>query len=90
MDDSGLWSENEITWNRMSLDGVQWYDGGRSNGTATVALANDQTSDSFTFDLDHAVQNYVDNGDEAPLDLMMAVRASSNPSPTTREFFSLL
>ena len=75
MDDSGLWSENEITWNRMSLDGVQWYDGGRSNGTATVALANgDQTSDSFTFDLDHAVQNYVDNGDEAPLDLMMAVR----------------
>ncbi|MBN29307.1 MAG: hypothetical protein CMB34_01400 [Euryarchaeota archaeon] len=75
MDDSGLWSENEVTWNRMSLDGVQWYDGGRSNGTATVALANgDQTSNSFTFDLVHAVQNYLDAGDEAPLDLMMAVR----------------
>ena len=75
MDDSGLWSEGEVTWNRMSLDGVQWYDGGRSNGTATVALADgDQASDSFTFDLVHAVQNYLDDGDDAPLDLMMAVR----------------
>ena len=75
METSGLWVEEEITWNRMSSSGVQWYDGGRSNGTAAVALAqSDQTSDTFTFELDHAVQNYLDGGDDAPLDLMMAVR----------------
>ena len=75
METSGLWSENEITWNRMSSNGIQWYDGGRSNGTATVALADgNQSSNSFTFDLDHAVQNYLDNGDDAPLDMLIAVR----------------
>ncbi len=75
MEESGLWAEEDITWNQMSAGGVQWYDGGRSNGTAAVALADgNQTSSSFTFDLDHAVQNYLDGGDEAPLDLMMAVR----------------
>ena len=75
MEESGLWDETEITWNRMSQGGVQWYDGGRSNGTATMALANgNQTSSSFTFDLDHAVQNYLDDGDEDPLDMLIAVR----------------
>ncbi|DAC20692.1 MAG TPA: hypothetical protein D7H91_05510, partial [Candidatus Poseidoniales archaeon] len=75
MEDSGLWVEDDITWNRMAANGIQWYDGGRSNGTATVALADgNQTSNSFTFDLDHAVQNYLDGGDENPLDLMVAVR----------------
>ena len=75
MEESGLWAEEEVTWNQMSAGGVQWYDGGRSNGTATMALADgNQTSNSFTFDLDHAVQNYLDGGDENPLDLMVAVR----------------
>ncbi len=75
MEESGLWVEDEITWNRMAANGVQWSDGGRSNGTATLALADgNQTSASFTFDLDHAVQNYLDGGDENPLDLMVAVR----------------
>ena len=75
MEDSGLWAEEEVTWNQMASGGIQWYDGGRSNGTATVALANgSQTSNSFTFDLDHAVQNYLDGGDQDPLDLMIAVR----------------
>ena len=75
MEESGLWAEEEVTWNQMSAGGVQWYDGGRSNGTATMALVDgNQTSDSFTFDLDHAVQNYLDGGDEAPLDMMVAVR----------------
>ncbi|MBL6733930.1 MAG: hypothetical protein ISP84_05250, partial [Candidatus Poseidonia sp.] len=65
MEESGLWVENEITWNVMSSNGVQWYDGGRSNGTATLALADgNQSSDTFTFDLDHAVQNYLDGGDD--------------------------
>ena len=40
MEESGLWVEEEITWNRMADNGVQWYDGGRSNGTAAVALAD--------------------------------------------------
>ena len=75
MEESGLWVENEITWNVMSANGVQWYDGGRSNGTATFALADgNQSSDTFTFDLDHAVQNYLDGGDDAPLDMLLAVR----------------
>ena len=75
MEESGFWSEDEVTWNQMSAGGVQWYDGGRSNGTAAVALADgNQSSNSFTFDLDHAVQNYLDGGDDAPLDLMVAVR----------------
>ena len=75
MEESGLWNEEEVTWNRMSTTGFQWYDGGRSNGTATVALADgNQSSSSFTFDLDHAVQNYLDGGDEDPLDMLMAVR----------------
>ena len=75
MEESGLWTESGITWNRMSTNGFLWYDGGRSNGTATVALANgNQSSNSFTFDLDHAVQNYLDNGDDEPLDMLMAVR----------------
>ena len=75
MEESGLWVEDDMTWNQMAVNGVQWYDGGRSNGTATVALADgNQTSDSFTFELDHAVQNYLDNGDESPLDMMLAVR----------------
>ncbi|RJU93432.1 MAG: hypothetical protein DWC03_04900 [Candidatus Poseidoniales archaeon] len=75
MEESGLWVESEITWNRMSTNGFQWYDGGRSNGTATMALADgNQSSNSFTFDLDQAVQNYLDNGDDAPLDMLMAVR----------------
>ena len=75
MEESGLWVENEITWNVMETGGFQWYDGGRSNGTATIALADgNQSSDTFTFDLDHAVQNYLDAGDDAPLDMMLAVR----------------
>jgi len=75
MEESGLWVEDEITWNAMETGGFQWYDGGRSNGTATIALADgNQSSDTFTFDLDHAVQNYLDTGDDAPLDMMLAVR----------------
>jgi hypothetical protein len=75
MEESGLWVENEITWNIMGANGYQWYDGGRSNGTATVALVDgNQSSDTFTFDLDHAVQNYLDGGDDDPLDLLIAVR----------------
>ena len=75
MEDSGLWNEEEITWNQMSDDGITWYDGGRGNGTATVALADgNQTSSSFSFDVTQAVQNYLDNGDELPLDMMLAVR----------------
>ena len=75
MEESGLWVEDQITWNVMSSSGVQWYDGGRSNGTATIALANgNQTSNTFTFDMDHAVQNYLDGGDDDPLDLLIAVR----------------
>lgn len=75
MEESGLWAENEITWNRMSANGITWYDGGRSNGTASLALVEgNQSSSSFTFDLDHAVQNYLDGGDDAPLDMLMAVR----------------
>ena len=75
MEDSGLWDEKEITWNKMSDSGISWYDGGRSNGTATLALADgNQTSSSFSFDITQAVQNYLDNGDELPLDMMLAVR----------------
>ena len=75
MEESGLWAESEVTWNVMSQNGFQWYDGGRSNGTATIALVDgNQSSDSFTFDLDHAVQNYLDGGDEDPMDMMLAVR----------------
>jgi len=75
MEESGIWVENEMTWNIMATNGVQWYDGGRSNGTAAFALAEgNQSSDTFTFDLNHAVQNYLDAGDEAPLDMLMAVR----------------
>ena len=75
MEDSGLWGEDEITWNKMSDSGITWYDGGRGNGTATLALANgNQTSGSFSFDITQAVQNYLDNGDELPLDMMLAVR----------------
>jgi len=75
MEESGIWVENEMTWNIMGTNGVQWYDGGRSNGTAAFALAEgNQSSDTFTFDLNHAVQNYLDAGDEAPLDMLMAVR----------------
>ena len=75
MEESGLWVENEMTWNIMGTNGVQWYDGGRSNGTAAFALADgNQSSDTFSFDLNHAVQNYLDGGDEAPLDMLLAVR----------------
>ncbi len=75
MEESGLWDETEVTWNRMSAGGVQWYDGGRSNGTATMALADgNQTDSTFTFDLDHAVQNYLNGGDSEPLDMLIAVR----------------
>ena len=75
MEESGLWTEDGITWNRMSTNGFSWYDGGRSNGTAAFALADgNQTSSSFTFDLDHAVQNYLDGGDDVPLDMLIAVR----------------
>ena len=75
MEESGLWVENEITWNKMSSNGISWYDGGRSNGTQAFDLADGtQSSNTFTFDLNHAVQNYLDNGDEDPLDMMIAVR----------------
>ena len=75
MEESGLWVEDEITWNTMSSNGFQWYDGGRSNGTAAIGLFDgNQSSDDFVFNLEHAVQNYLDEGDAAPLDMMLAVR----------------
>ena len=82
MEESGLWAENEITWNVMSSSGVQWYDGGRSNGTATIALADgNQTSNTFTFDMDHAVQNYLDGGDDDPLDSSEMAQAAHRLGP---------
>ena len=75
MEDSGLWDEEEITWNKMSDTGITWYDGGRGNGTATVALADgNKSSSAFSFEATQAVQNYLDSGDEFPLDMMLAVR----------------
>lgn len=75
MDESGVYVTDEVTWNSMGSNEAQWGDGGRSNGTATIDSADvNQSSDAFSFDLTHAVQNYLDDSDEAPLDLMMAVR----------------
>ncbi len=75
MDESGAYVTDEMTWNSMGSTGTLWYDGGRSNGTATIDSADvDQASNAFSFDLTHAVQNYLDDSDEAPMDLMMAVR----------------
>ena len=75
MDDSGLWVEGDITWNQMSTNGIQWYDGGRGNGTAAFGLADGNRSlDLFSFDITHPVQNYLDGGDDDPLDMLLAVR----------------
>ena len=75
MEESGLWLEDEITWNQMSNSGVNWYDGGRSNGTATIDLLNaNQSSSTFAFNITHAVQNYLDDSDADPMDMFIAVR----------------
>jgi hypothetical protein len=75
MEESGLWIENEITWNQMSNAGVSWYDGGRSNGTATIDILNaNQSSSTFEFNLTQAVQNYLDVSDAEPMDMFVALR----------------
>ena len=51
---------------------VRWWSVQRHGGLRSAD--GNQTSSSFTFDLDHAVQNYLDGGDDAPLDMLIAVR----------------
>ena len=76
MDESGVYMTDGMTWNSMSdQSSTDWYDGGRSNGTAAIDLLNtNQSSNTFSFAMTHAVQNYLDDSDEKPMDLLMAVR----------------
>ncbi len=74
MEESGLWAENEMTWNQMSPTGFSGTMVGAPTEQRPSLGRRQPNQQQFSFDLNHAVQNYLDGGDEAPLDLMMAVR----------------